>query len=589
MNQEEYYLKKAKEYLGQRLYGKAKASYRYALLLNPVNYYTHLNLGRCLLKTEEYEEAVKKFSKAISLSPNFIEAYVGLSLTHNLLGEFNESIIILKKALEISPNDSNLYYHLGITYEYGIEQGKGYVYLKKAVALNIQNYFAHYELGNFFLRNKDYGRAINHYQKCLAISPKFVPGLLRLAEAYEMQKHYDETLEIYDKLLRIESQEISYYIRKIGLLLLQKRFQDAIELLSKAFKIEPDNTALKTMKKYIDEHCSQPESLRNELGQIEKILSKQRKRAREKVEALYSEIAQLKEEKKRLKAKVASLSSKSENMTKKIKEIKYRYKKQLKEISRLRNREEKEIKLEEFDSEAIDTAHNLIEAEISDRKIELIEIKKELSKKIGMPYWEMLTKEAQYFLMTAEYLYSLSKEEKIDFSLISVELSKAIEMELNDKLIVPFIEYLKRNQKTEEFLSQNIKKTIGGRPVYYTRLAQLVDDRNFPKVKNLSLGQIGALLDNSIKEFRGTESFVKFIKTYLSTPDYFLEPSNLLRILEVISTKYRNPFAHVDSLDINSLEAFRLELFGGFRKGIIIQLLQASKPKRGIEEAAHHG
>lgn len=564
-------------------YKEAKSKFRRHLMLHPWNHFAYFNFGRCLLKTEEYEAAVEEFGKAISLTPEFIEAYIGLSLAHNLLGEFEKSVIVLKKALEISPLDSNLHYHLGITYEYGIERGKGYKYFKKALSLNPANQFVLYELGNHYYRTKKYRKAIEHLKKCQTIDSQFIPALIRLVEIYENKKSFVKALNMYDRLIKIEPKNVGFYIGKIGLLFQKENFKEASKTLKQAFRVEPDNITLNTMREYIQRHSTnKSKSLKDEMEEIEQILSKQREKNRERIESLCIEIERLKKEKKRLKEEVTSMSVRTENMVKKIKEIKYKYKKHKKIISKLKREKERDERLEKLALEAIDSAHRIVEAHVKGAEEELNKVEAEIVKKIKKINWEMLTKDTRHFLLTAEFLYSLSRQQEIDFGLISVELSKAIEVEVNNKLVNQFCRYLKKNGKEEQFTKENLKKTSNGKPIYYTKLAYLVDDTNYPEIKNLSLGQIKILLEDSIKGYIGTNVFKEFIKTHLNKPDYFLNPKCFPKILETISTKYRNPFAHSNSLNIEALESFRSELFQGFNGGIIVQFLNASKPRYGI-------
>jgi tetratricopeptide (TPR) repeat protein len=557
----------------------AKNKFKRLTMLTPWNQYAYFYLGRCLLKTEEYEEAVEEFGKTISLSPELLEAYIGLSLAHNMLGEFNKSLIVLKKALEISPYDSSLYYHLGITYEYGIEKGRGYKYFKKALSLNPDNAYAHFELGNYYYRAKKNVKAIEHLRKSSSIDPQFIHPLLRLLEIYEIKRWKNKSIEIYDKLINAEPNRIEHYAGKTALLLKMGNFKEASRTLKKAFELAPNNTTLKAMNKYIKKHRQyKAKSVEEELKEIEGILIKQKEKNKRRIESLNAEVERLKKEKRRLKKEVSSLSSKSEDLVKRLKGIKHRYKKQMKEILLLKNKEEKEKRLEEANLKVIECAHQVVKEQVKAEKEDLKKVELKLKNKIGIKEWNTLTKDSRHFFVTAEFLYSLGKQKEIDFGLISVELSKAIEVELNDKLINQFCRYLKTNGKEEQFMKENLKKTCNGKPKYYTNLAYLVDNKNYPDIKNLSLGQIKNLLEDAIKGYIGTSTFRVFIESHLSIPEYFLSKRRFPKVLEIISTKYRNPFAHSKSLDINAFELFHSELFQGFCGGIIVQFLNASKP-----------
>ena len=94
-------------------------------------------------------------------------------------------------------------------------------------------------------------------------------------------------------------------------------------------------------------------------------------------------------------------------------------------------------------------------------------------------------------------------------------------------------------------------------------------------MKNLSLGQFSILLRNSIERNIGTSIFREFIQSQFKEPGFFLNLERFPKILESITLRYRNPFAHSEYLSALEFESFRSELFYGFDGGILVQLLNA--------------
>lgn len=57
-------------------------------------------------------------------------------------------------------------------------------------------------------------------------------------------------------------------------------------------------------------------------------------------------------------------------------------------------------------------------------------------------YWNLFQKETREYLLTAYYILEKENDKNLDFSIAVVELSKAIETELREKLYLPFMKWV---------------------------------------------------------------------------------------------------------------------------------------------------
>jgi tetratricopeptide (TPR) repeat protein len=96
---------KAKQYLLAAQSGKSKmdvAEDIAAASNKPVDY---LNLSLQYYLIGDYQECIDAANKALSLKPNYAEAYNNIGSAYNMLGKFEEGRAALLKALEIDPNN----------------------------------------------------------------------------------------------------------------------------------------------------------------------------------------------------------------------------------------------------------------------------------------------------------------------------------------------------------------------------------------------------------------------------------------------------------------------------------------------------
>jgi len=119
-------------------------SYEDALSLEPNNPYLVTQKGIALLakasllsqdKADEKEkilsEAKKQFDKAISLKPDYVDAYLQKAGISQSQGNMEEAINILKEAEKITPNNETLLLQLGLLYYYNKDYENARIKLEK--------------------------------------------------------------------------------------------------------------------------------------------------------------------------------------------------------------------------------------------------------------------------------------------------------------------------------------------------------------------------------------------------------------------------------------------------------------------------
>ena len=88
-----------------------------AIHLNPISpmwYFTAQ--GQAYRNTEQYEEAVKSYKKAILLKPKYVTTICGLGEVYRMMGQNEEAITTFKKALQLNPNFHDAHIQLAISY-----------------------------------------------------------------------------------------------------------------------------------------------------------------------------------------------------------------------------------------------------------------------------------------------------------------------------------------------------------------------------------------------------------------------------------------------------------------------------------------
>ena len=142
-------------------------------------------IGACYKEIGQLDGSVKMFNIAVSLNPNYAEAYFNLATVLNDLEQKDESVKNYKKAIAIQPNYSDAHNNLG-----NVLLGLGQIdaaieSLEWAVAYKHDFAEAYNNLGNAF---NDYGnsdKAIENYQKAITYNPHYEKAFFNLALVFK--------------------------------------------------------------------------------------------------------------------------------------------------------------------------------------------------------------------------------------------------------------------------------------------------------------------------------------------------------------------------------------------------------------------
>jgi len=180
--------------------------------------------------------------------------------------------------------------------------------------------------------------------------------------------------------------------------------------------------------------------------------------------------------------------------------------------------------------------------------------------KLGKRSWNSFSEQTRSYLATAEQVYSglSEQEENPDYSLVGMALCKALETELNERLVKPFKVYL--NGKKSEFLSINKTGETKGRPSYFTYLARVADQANYPEVNSLTLGQCHFALKLALEGDYALSEYANFLDDICADSGTIIGRT-FSEKLETVTHKYRNAIAHQAPMNKKEYEDLRALVF----------------------------
>ena len=134
-------------------------------------------MGNVLQEQSKLDEAIEAYNKALSLNPDYAEAYSNMGIALKEHGKLEEAIEAFNKALSIKPDYAEAYNNMGNALQ---DQGK-------------------------------LEEAIEAYNKALSIKPDYAEAYNNMGNALKDQGKLEEAIEAYNKALSIKPDNAEAY------------------------------------------------------------------------------------------------------------------------------------------------------------------------------------------------------------------------------------------------------------------------------------------------------------------------------------------------------------------------------------------
>ncbi|MCL1814795.1 MAG: tetratricopeptide repeat protein [Treponema sp.] len=158
----------------------------------------HYNKGMEFYHNNDFLSAIKEFSQAIELFPEYTDAYIGRG---NSYDNINDAQKALQDYIAASRLDEKFIY-----FAYGYEcivilenYDEGIASLIESVEQGINTVLAHSIIGNGYLGKEDFKKAVEIYSEVIKLSPNFSQAYFNRGSAYFLLNNIDAAIKDYEK------------------------------------------------------------------------------------------------------------------------------------------------------------------------------------------------------------------------------------------------------------------------------------------------------------------------------------------------------------------------------------------------------
>ncbi len=157
------------------------------------------NIGVAALRENNYDEAIRLFTKAIAsgeLSQKQLSSVYPLrGIAWEGKGDYNKAIADCTKGIELDPKNAAAYGSRGLAWYAKKNYVKAIADYDKAIAIDPKPIDTYYNRGNAWYAKKDYVKAIADYTKVIEINPKDAEAYYRRGLAWKDKGEYVKAIE----------------------------------------------------------------------------------------------------------------------------------------------------------------------------------------------------------------------------------------------------------------------------------------------------------------------------------------------------------------------------------------------------------
>ncbi|HHP7231368.1 MAG TPA: tetratricopeptide repeat protein [Xenococcaceae cyanobacterium] len=163
----------------------------------------YYNQGNAMIKEEKYEEAIAAFEQAVTIKPNFVEAWTNQGFAQGKLGKHLEKFSSCARATNIAPDFAEAWNCRGLARADLRQYESALIEFDKAIAVDSQFYNGFFNKGQVLLKMGKLEASIDTTRQVISIDPDYFfawtqicQALYQLQQYQEAQAHCQESLKI---------------------------------------------------------------------------------------------------------------------------------------------------------------------------------------------------------------------------------------------------------------------------------------------------------------------------------------------------------------------------------------------------------
>jgi tetratricopeptide (TPR) repeat protein len=254
----------AQQFLAGGNYIDAISQLRTAVSIKPNYFEAWSDLGNTLAKTKDFESSTAAYEKALALRPDNDPIIQAIAYNYLNLEDYNKAEQYYAKLLEKDPASYDGNVHLGFIYQKKANTDRAIEYYEKALLAQPNDATTLGTLAGLYDKLGNEDRKIEYLRRASEAAPDVHRYKTQLGAAYMKRRDFANALPVFEDLTRTFPDQAAYW-QNLGLVLSQipERKKEAPAALEKALELKGDDA-------YI---CGILAQVHNDLGDHQKAIS----------------------------------------------------------------------------------------------------------------------------------------------------------------------------------------------------------------------------------------------------------------------------------------------------------------------------
>jgi tetratricopeptide (TPR) repeat protein len=208
--------------------------------INAQNARQYYKTGLTFVEAGNHKDAIEQFTKAISLDPEYAQAYVERARSYEAIHELKNTADDLKRALTFEQKEPELFYDASrINYALG-NYPESLDLINKSTALDKKSELAFRLLARIQMAMDDYSNSLISINKALALKDNAENNFYR-GQLSEKMKNYNQAEMDYKTAIAKNDLYTEAYLAQAALRLQLDKPETAMESCNALLKLEPNN------------------------------------------------------------------------------------------------------------------------------------------------------------------------------------------------------------------------------------------------------------------------------------------------------------------------------------------------------------
>ena len=213
--------------------------YTEAIKLKPDFVNAYNNRGLAYAEKSDFGAAIEDYSKAIDLDPELTEVYNNRGVAYHHTGDFGAAISDFNKSIDLDPEDARFYNNRGLAYAEKSDFGAAIEDYSKAIDLDPELTEVYNNRGVAYHHTGDFGAAISDFNKSIDLDPEDAGAYFNRGVAYCDMGDFSSAILDFNKSIDLDPEDARFYSNRGGAYAGLSDFGAAISDFNKSIDLAP--------------------------------------------------------------------------------------------------------------------------------------------------------------------------------------------------------------------------------------------------------------------------------------------------------------------------------------------------------------